>query len=509
MASHRYSRQFDPSSGNSLALLAERIPPGATLLELGPAAGYFTQHLHENLGCTIDAVELDPSMADAARVWCRTMLVGNLETLDLTSALPAAAYDMVLMADVLEHLRDPLPLLRQLHRLLKPGGCCLISVPNIAYGGVVASLLGGEFEYRSEGLLDRTHLRFYTQRSLAHMLQSAGWFAHAWQAVRLPYWESEFRTRLEVLPRALADMLRSRPELSCYQWLVEARAAAPASPAEPCPADDVWPGERFPIRLFWGNESETFDYCRSLISWGRIGESRKVEEFVLDADTNATRLRLRLADRPGFLRLYSVTVQGAAQENLWQWTAAEGANALAEAFFGLELADAGEHTLVLLKEAESWLDLAWRGTPEARVYKVFLSFSWPESADFTAARTGWEGAVQPLRSALDTVKMLVAARDEALVARDALLHAQGEHLEAQARRLLAQDEHLAAQQARLVAQQDELQTLQASHEALGRELFALRQGFEAQTTTLQNQIARMQTFSWWLKQPLRWLRQLT
>lgn len=505
MASHRYSRQFDPSSGNSLALLAERIPAGATLLELGPAAGYFTQHLRENLDCTVDAVELDPSMADAARVWCRTMIVGNLETLDLTVLLPSAAYDVILMADVLEHLRGPSPLLRQLHTLLKPGGCCLISVPNVAYGGLLVSLLGGEFEYRSEGLLDRTHLRFYTQRSLGKMLEEAGWFPHVWQAVRLPYWESEFRTRLETLPRALVDVLHSRPELSCYQWLVEVRAEPAPCLDETRLLPETWPGERFPLRLFWGNESEDFDYSRSQIRWGQIGALQKVEEFVLEADVRATRLRLRLADRPGFFRLYSVVLQGADQETLWQWTAADGVVALADAFSGLELADAGEYALVLLKDTESWLNLAWRASAEACVYKVCVMFGWPESADFSAARTAWDAAVQALRTELDAVKTLVASRDEALAARDASLRAQEADLEAQRRRQLAQDEQLAVQEAHLMRQKDELQKLQVSHEALKLEIFELRQSFDAQTTTLQNRIARMQTFSWWLKQPLRWL----
>lgn len=508
MVSHRYLRQFDPRGDNSLALLAGRIPEGATVLELGPAGGYFTQHLRESRRCTIDAVELDPQMADAARPWCRTMLVGNLETLPLPELLPAAAYDVVLMADVLEHLRDPLPLLQQLHALLKPGGACLISVPNVAYGGLVASLLGGEFEYRAEGLLDQTHLRFYTQRSLAQLLTRAGWFPGGWQPVRLPYWESEFRTRLETLPRALVDVLVSRPELSCYQWVLEARAEPASLPETPGVygfVPETWPVARFPVRLFWAAPGESFDYVRSQIAWGQIGASRKGEEFVLDVAANATGLRLRLADRPGFLRLYSVVIHAADEQILWQWTPADGVAALASACSGLHLADADEHALVLIGDAESWLDLAWQGTATAPACKVSLASGWPESADFAAAQSAWEQAVQPLRAELDAVKTLVGERDQALVNRDALLQAQVEHLQAQSQRLQAQDAHLQAQQENLQAQQ-------RHQETLAGEIATLRQCLDAQmaqTTTLQIQISRMQTFSGWLKQPLRWLRKLT
>ncbi|MEI7682290.1 MAG: class I SAM-dependent methyltransferase, partial [Betaproteobacteria bacterium] len=357
MTSHRYVREFDPCSGNSLALLANRIPTGSTVLELGPAGGYFTRHLRENMHCTVDAVEIDPSMAEAARVWCRTIIIGNLEILDLSALLPAHAYDVILMADVLEHLHDPAPLLEQLHALLKPDGCCLISVPNIAYGGLIASLLSGEFEYRDEGLLDQTHLRFYTRHSLAQLLAKTGWFPDLWQPVRLSFWESEFRTRLETLPTALVDLLTSRPELSCYQWLVEARTEACPLAIEPWLADS-WPSERFPIRLFWSDEAEPFAYQRSQILWGQVGALRKVEEFVLSDAVNATRLRLRLADRPGFMRLYEIVLCDADQKILWQWTAANGVAALADACSGLLLTDAGTHALLLLNEEESWLDLA-------------------------------------------------------------------------------------------------------------------------------------------------------
>ena len=588
MTAHRYVREFEPFSGNSLALLADRIPAGAIVLELGPAGGYFTRHLHETLHCTVDAVEIDPLMADAARVWCRTMIVGNLETLDLPALLPAHSYDVVLMADVLEHLRDPAPVLKQLHALLKAGGCCLISVPNVAYGGLIVSLLGGEFEYREEGLLDQTHLRFYTRRSLAQLLAHTGWFPGGWQPVPLSFWDSEFRTRLETLPTAIVDLLASRPELSCYQWLVEARAEASAQAIEPALAD-TWPGERFPVRLFWTDETEPFAYGRSQILWGQVGERRKVEEFVLNDTANATRLRLRLADRPGFMHLYEVVLRDADQNTLWQWGAADGVSALSDACSGLKLADAEAHALLLINEEESWLDLAWRGFARPPVRTVRLTFGWPQSADFVAAQTAWGAAelplrrelnavqtlmsardaelaarngliqtqseaLQALRGELDAVKTLVGTRDHELAARDRTIQAQGETLPALRRELDAvktlvgtRDHELAARDRTIQAQGEALpalrreldavkalvgtrdhelatrdQTIRAQGERLigqdehlqaqQKEIFDLRQRLDAQmaqSTTLQAQVAQMQTFSGWIKQPLHGLRKLT
>jgi 2-polyprenyl-3-methyl-5-hydroxy-6-metoxy-1,4-benzoquinol methylase len=630
LTAHRYVREFEPFSGNSLALLADRIPAGAIVLELGPAGGYFTRHLHETLHCTVDAVEIDPLMADAARVWCRTMIVGNLETLDLPALLPAHSYDVVLMADVLEHLRDPAPVLQQLHSLLKADGCCLISVPNVAYGGLIVSLLGGEFEYREEGLLDQTHLRFYTRRSLAQLLVHTGWFPGGWQPVPLSFWDSEFRTRLETLPTALVDLLASRPELSCYQWLVEARAEASAQAVEPALAD-TWPGERFPVRLFWTDETEPFAYERSQILWGQVGARQKVEEFVLNDAANATLLRFRLSDRPGFMHLYEVVLRDADQNTLWQWRAADGVAALSDACSGLKLADAEAHALLLIHEEESWLDLAWRGVASPPVRTVQLTFGWPQSADFVAAQTAWVAAELPLRRELaardqaiqaqdealhalrreldavktlvgtrdhelatrdqalqaqdealhalrrelDAVKTLVGTRDRELAARDRSIQAQGEDLHALRRELDAvktlvgtrdaelatrdraiqaqgealhalrreldavktlvgtRDHELATRDRSIQAQGEDLHALRRELDAVKtlvgtrdhelatrdqtiqaqqKETFDLRQRLDAQiarSTTLQAQLAQMQTFSGWIKQPLHGLRKLT
>ena len=556
------------------------------MLELGPAEGYFSRHLKEEMHCTIDAVEIDPSMADAARVWCRTMIVGNLETLDLPSLLPASAYDVILMADVLEHLHDPAPLLQQLHSLLKPEGCCLISLPNVAYGGLIASLLGGEFEYRNEGLLDRTHLRFYTRSSLAQLFEHTAWFPHVWQPITLSLWESEFRTRLETLPSAIVDILASRPELSCYQWLIEVRAQAPLQTSESA-LPDQWPGERFPVRLFWTDDKHPFDYVRSQILWGKVGAPRKVEEFVLDDGVNATRLRLRPSDRPGFMRLYKVVLRDADQGTLWQWTIANGVAALASAVSGMQLSDAGEHALLLLNERESWLDLAWQGTANSHAHTVELTFGWPESADFVAAQAAFDAtALLPLRTELDAVKTLMGTRDHELAVRNEhlrVIHAElgavkalvgtrdhelavrNEHLQhtrteldavkaligTRDHELAVRDQHLqhtrteldavkalvgtrdhelAVRDQHLQHTRTELDAVKAlvgtrDHELATRdgtiraqqeklqaqvaEISDLRQRLEeqtAQTTTLQAQIARMQTFSGWLKQPLHGLR---
>jgi SAM-dependent methyltransferase len=120
-------------------------------------------------------------VADAARSAqgvLDNVLCADIETID-DAALDAflegrPAPDVLVFGDVLEHLRDPLAVLRQLVDRLAPGGTVAACIPNIGHWSGIASLMAGEWSYTDSGLLDRTHLRFFTQRSARALLEEAG-----------------------------------------------------------------------------------------------------------------------------------------------------------------------------------------------------------------------------------------------------------------------------------------------------------------------------------------------
>jgi SAM-dependent methyltransferase len=95
---------------------------------------------------------------------------------DLESAPPLLhdPFEAIIYGDVLEHLSDPTAVLRALDQFLAPGGAVIVSVPNVAHLWVRLSLLVGRFDYADRGILDRTHLRFFTRRTLLELLRSAG-----------------------------------------------------------------------------------------------------------------------------------------------------------------------------------------------------------------------------------------------------------------------------------------------------------------------------------------------
>jgi 2-polyprenyl-3-methyl-5-hydroxy-6-metoxy-1,4-benzoquinol methylase len=152
--------------------LLEHIAPNATVLELSPASGYMTQALAAK-GYLVDAIELNPHDAAKAAPYCRKMIVGSVEDLENFAGL-APSYDVILMADVLEHLRAPEDVLQKARQLVAPNGVALVSLPNIAYWKMRLELSRGRFEYADSGLLDRTHLRFFTLKTGQAMFTRAG-----------------------------------------------------------------------------------------------------------------------------------------------------------------------------------------------------------------------------------------------------------------------------------------------------------------------------------------------
>ncbi|MHB1391307.1 MAG: class I SAM-dependent methyltransferase [Thermoleophilia bacterium] len=224
--SHVYQREIDINSGDSLALIAGKIARGSRVLELGTATGYFSRFLKEQLDCRVDGMELDAGMAESAAPYCEKLVVGDMQQEKLADHFDAAVYDFIVCADVLEHLFSPEAVLEQLPPLLKPGGRVLISIPNVGYAGLVLDLIEGGFQYRQEGILDRTHIRFFTRGSFEGFLFESGFRVESVEPVRRPFEESEFFGRLDPLPVPLKNYLFARPDADAYQFVFVASPGA-------------------------------------------------------------------------------------------------------------------------------------------------------------------------------------------------------------------------------------------------------------------------------------------
>lgn len=180
-SAYKYTQDYESlchvierEQNNSWAVVNKFIDDQSEVLEFGPASGYFTRYLKEKRGATVDIVEIDAECARIASVYARDCCVGDVEALGWKEKFAGRTYDRVLFADVLEHLRDPWRVLAESVSMLKPGGRLVISVPNIAHAQILASLYNNDFSYSKVGIMDRTHLRFFTETTLRHMAESAG-----------------------------------------------------------------------------------------------------------------------------------------------------------------------------------------------------------------------------------------------------------------------------------------------------------------------------------------------
>jgi SAM-dependent methyltransferase len=165
-----YRLKADPYSSHSLILSRLGAGRGRRALDVGAADGFLAAELTAR-DWKVTALERDPVQATRASAHCERVI-----TVDLERETPALAglYDAAVYGDVLEHLSDPLRVLRELNRHLAPGAVVIVSVPNVAHLSVRLSLLFGRFEYRDRGILDRTHLTFFTRRSFLDFLRRAG-----------------------------------------------------------------------------------------------------------------------------------------------------------------------------------------------------------------------------------------------------------------------------------------------------------------------------------------------
>lgn len=159
-------------------LVLERVPAGARVLEVGAHSGYFSSLLAER-GCRVTALEVDPRAAALATAQAERVVVGDVEDPAVWAQL-SGRFDVLLFMHVLEHLVDPWAVLRRAHDLVAPGGRVLALLPNVACWRVRRTLFfAGEFEYEETGILDRTHLRFFTLASARALFESTGWDAPA------------------------------------------------------------------------------------------------------------------------------------------------------------------------------------------------------------------------------------------------------------------------------------------------------------------------------------------
>lgn len=206
--------------------LSVHIPQGDNvILDIGCGAGHFGAYLkHCGKAATVVGIELFANAAEEARSQLDAVVCANLDHYDLSGMKADLGYDkfdIITCADVLEHVRDPWKTLDDLGRHLKDDGRVIVSVPNVRHWSVLLPLLfKGRWDYRNAGIMDRTHLRFFTKSTAVELVREGGLMPSSVNPLLGPRWKTLSRWTLGLLEEFLA-----------IQYVIVARSHAAAARA--------------------------------------------------------------------------------------------------------------------------------------------------------------------------------------------------------------------------------------------------------------------------------------
>lgn len=169
-----YRNVFNPENENhSWTVALQYVKDKTKVLEVGCGNGNFAAAIKQLKKCSVDAVEPDKGDAQKAKKVVDRLVIDTLE--NSIKKLDRYKYDQIIFLDVIEHLYTPIEALKAIKNLLKPNGTVLFSIPNMAHASVRLMLMEGKFEYGGTGLLDSTHLHFYTEDEINRIFNEAGY----------------------------------------------------------------------------------------------------------------------------------------------------------------------------------------------------------------------------------------------------------------------------------------------------------------------------------------------
>lgn len=267
---HTYEYDVVLDGDTAPAHVVRMVGKSKQVLEIGAGPGSITKHLQGAGGCEVTGLELDAEAIKILKPFCRKVVQANLNDADWPSTLAEEGpFDVVVAADVLEHVYDPWTTFKPFKDFLKDDGYIVISLPHVGHNSIIACLLNEDFEYRDWGLLDRTHIRFFGIHNIQSLFEQAGLKIVDAQFVLTPPEESEFAASWQKLTPQMRNQLEDNPFGNVYQVVVKAVPAT--APGEAIQLASL--GAARPVRTI---EERAKSIVRSVLSPGARARIRRM-----------------------------------------------------------------------------------------------------------------------------------------------------------------------------------------------------------------------------------------
>ena len=213
-------KEFDTvNPDGSWGKCLSHVQKDSTVLEFGCASGYMTRYMKEKLGCHVDIVEIDKEDFDKASKYACNGWQGDIETMGWYKTFRGNRYDHIMFADVLEHLKDPMAVLKDAADLLEEGGTIIASIPNICHNDILIKMFYDCFTYTDLGLLDSTHVHFWGIRDFLVQCEAVGLHVKECNCVAVRTGQTEQRLPLDQVSGELIKLLLDREFGEAYQYV--------------------------------------------------------------------------------------------------------------------------------------------------------------------------------------------------------------------------------------------------------------------------------------------------
>lgn len=322
MAVAHYHRVVREGEEESLSKIVGKIQPGQSVLDIGCSAGMLGNYLVQHKQCSVDGVDRDAEALKGCHPHYRCVVTQDLDGRSIAGAFKGKRYDVIVLADIIEHLVDPVPLLADLSSLLKPDGRVLLSVPNITHVAAAFELLAGEFHYRDNGLLDSTHVRFYSFSGLSQLLQRCGLYVAEVDTVLRGINDTEFMPVMPgIFPAAWVEqVIQARPDATVFQWILSAGTDPVDEVAKvgPAPVYEGYPD--YNVRLYY-DDGQGYAEEKSLVPIRVTGSDDNFQYvFTLSSgvDWSICKLRVDPVSEKKALWVQGLELHDSAGTVLWQ-----------------------------------------------------------------------------------------------------------------------------------------------------------------------------------------------